>query len=157
MKYIIFIMLCCCVLNAHAQQDTRKTDAEAITAAYSEWAKAANDKDIDYWVTFLGPDAVFMPPDREALTTNDEIRDMYIESFKDPNWSISCEQLEVDVAQAGDMAWSRGECTTTVSNQDGKVNTIHGKWMKVWLKQPNGIWKNKLNGFSPAHPVSSTH
>jgi uncharacterized protein (TIGR02246 family) len=149
---ILAMMLSACGQTDGRNQDMRADDEAAIRAAYDAWVVAADSKNIEAWVTFLEPDAIFLPPNTDALTTYEDIRDRYVSIFEDPNWSIACEHTEVEIAKAGDMAWSRGYCNTTVSGSDGTPVENRGKWNKVWLKQADGSWKNRLNSFSPVRP-----
>ena len=160
MKHFACMALMIISLSASGQtdwsdQESYADDEEAIRAAYDAWVVAADDKDIEAWVTVLAPDAIFLPPNTGALTTYEDIRDLYISIFEDPNWSIACEQTEVEIAEARDMAWSRGYCNTTVSDSNGMPVENRGKWNKVWLKQADGSWKNRLNSFSPVGTAES--
>jgi uncharacterized protein (TIGR02246 family) len=154
---LLALLLSACGQTDGQNHRSRADDEAAIRAAYDAWAAAADNKDIEAWVTFLGPDAIFLPPNTEALTTYEGIRDLYVSIFEDPNWSIACEHTDVEIAEAGDMAWSRGYCNTTVSGLDGSPVQNRGKWNKVWLKQADGSWKNRLNSFSPVRqPLPDT-
>ena len=149
---LLAISLSACGQMDGSNQDARADDEAAIRAAYDAWVVAADGKDIDSWVTFLGPDAVFLPPDAGEQTTYEEIRDSYVRTFEDPNWSIACAHTEVEIAEAGDMAWSRGNCDFTISGPDGEPVQNRSKWNKVWVKQPDGSWKNRLNAWSSTRP-----
>jgi ketosteroid isomerase-like protein len=149
---LLAISLTACGQTDGSGQDTRTDDEAAIRAAYDAWVVAADGKDIESWVTFLGPDAIFLPPDTEALTTFEDIRDSYVRTFEDPNWSIACEHTEVEIADAGDMAWSRGYCNFTISGPDGEPAQNRSKWNKVWIKHTDGSWRNRLNAWSSTQP-----
>ena len=86
--------------TAFAQSD----DEMAIEAAYNDWATAANAKDIERWSAFLAPEALFLPPNRGALNTHESIRQYYLESFADPNFTLHCRQRSVEIAASGDIA-----------------------------------------------------
>jgi ketosteroid isomerase-like protein len=149
---LLAISLTACGQTDGSGQDTRTDDEAAIRAAYDAWVVAADGKDIESWVTFLGPDAIFLPPDAEALTTFEDIRDSYVRTFEDPNWSIACEHTEVEIADAGDIAWSRGYCNFTISGPDGEPAQNRTKWNKVWIKHTDGSWRNRLNAWSSTQP-----
>jgi uncharacterized protein (TIGR02246 family) len=149
---LLAISLTACGQTDGSGQDTRTDDEAAIRAAYDAWVVAADGKDIESWVTFLGPDAIFLPPDAEALTTFEDIRDSYVRTFEDPNWSIACEHTEVEIADAGDIAWSRGYCNFTISGPDGEPAQNRSKWNKVWIKHTDGSWRNRLNAWSSTQP-----
>jgi len=123
------------------------TDGEEIERTYYEWVQATNEKDLDKWSTFLAPDAYFSPPDSTPLTTEDAILNYYRDSFDDPAFSLDCQQLEVHVADSGEMAWARGICKATFTNPEGNKANGVSRWFKVWLKQPDGSWKGRVNSW----------
>jgi uncharacterized protein (TIGR02246 family) len=120
-------------------------DAHAITEAYDEWVRAVNAKDIEWWSSFLAPNAVFLPLDSPPLETIDAIRAFYIAQFKDPEFGLECTQTLVEVSQSRDMAWTRGTCNGTFSTPSGDVGSRSGKWAKVWVRLDDGTWKCRLN------------
>jgi ketosteroid isomerase-like protein len=121
------------------------TDEEEIERTYNEWAQATNEKSLKKWSTFLAPDAYFLPPDSNPLTTEETILDYYRDSFADPAFSLDCQQLEVHVAESGEMAWARGICKATFTNPEGNKATGVSRWFKIWVKQPGGSWKGRVN------------
>ena len=121
------------------------TDGEEIERTYNEWVQATNEKDLKKWSTFLAPDAYFLPPDSAPLTTEDAILSYYRDSFADPAFSLDCKQLEVHVADSGEMAWARGICKATFTDPEGNNANGESRWFKVWVKQPDGSWKGRVN------------
>lgn len=119
--------------------------ARLIESAYGEWVRATNAKDIDWWSSFLAPDAVFLPPGSRPLETDEDIISYYIELFRDPNFGLECAQTSVQVADAGDMAWARGTCKARFSAPNGDLATGSSKWTKVWVRLEDGSWKCRLN------------
>ena len=120
-------------------------DATMIEQNYNAWVRVTNAKDLELWSSYLAPDAYFMPPDAPLLDTRDAILDYYRKAFADPHFSLDCQQLSVDVAQSGDMAWASGECKATFTNMDGQKASGTSRWFKVWLKQADGSWKCRVN------------
>ena len=121
------------------------TDKEEIERTYNAWVQATNDKDLKKWSTFLAPDAYFSPPDTSPLTTEEAILNYYRDSFADPEFSLDCQQLEVHVADSGDMAWARGICSATFTNPEGERAKGVSRWFKVWVKRPDGSWQGRVN------------
>jgi len=120
-------------------------DGVEIEKTYNQWLRATNEKDLNEWSTFLAPDAYFSPPDSTPLTTEDAILSYYRDSFADPAFSLDCRQLEVHVAESGDMAWARGICKATFTDPEGNEANGVSRWFKVWVKQPDGSWKCRVN------------
>ena len=116
-----------------------------IEKTYDEWVQVTNTKDIDRWWTFVAPGAVFTPPGEPVLRTEEAIRGFYEKSFADPNFSLDCKQLSVEIAESGDMAWARGSCKATFTDPNGQAASGNSRWFKIWLKQTDGSWKCKVN------------
>jgi uncharacterized protein (TIGR02246 family) len=127
------------------QAPASDADRQTIEAAYAAWARAADAKDMDTWLTFLAPDALFLPPDSPALDTRESIRQFYSRLFADPLFSIKCKGRKVDLSASREMAWSTGTCEATFSGPNGEASGASTKWLKVWRKQPDGQWKCAVN------------
>ncbi len=122
-----------------------ESDAYNIEKTYDSWVQVTNAKDINLWSSYLAPKAVFVPPGVPPLATKVDILDFYRTSFADPNFGLECQQLAVDVAESGEMAWARGVCRATFTDSDGQKASGMSRWFKVWLKQPDGSWKCTVN------------
>jgi len=122
--------------------DSEETNIEET---YYAWVRATNDKNIEQWSTFLAPSAFFAPPGVMPLDTEEAILDFYRESFADPEFSLDCEQLAVDVAESQDMAWARGTCRATFTDSNGQKTMGTSRWFKIWLRQTDGSWKCRIN------------
>lgn len=122
-----------------------ESDAAIIETTYQAWEEATNAKDIKLWATFLAPNPMFMPADAPPLDTREAILDYYRASFADPNFSLDCQQLSVDVADSNEMAWATGVCRATFSDASGDKAAGASRWFKVWLKQDDGSWKCRVN------------
>ena len=116
-----------------------------IEQSYTDWLAATNAKDIDAWSSFLAPQAVFLPPGSPALETNEAVIDYYLELFRDPHFALDCVQTFVEVAESGDMAWARGTCEATFTDENGERANGSSKWTKVWVRLADGSWKCRLN------------
>jgi len=139
------------VLLLPAKADSA-SDAAIIDKTYYAWEKTVEAKDIQAWSSFLAPGALFMPPDAPLLDTRQTILDYYLKAFADPNFSLDCEQLTIDVAQSRDMAWATGICRATFSGEDGEKAAGTSRWFKVWLKQDDGSWKCRVNTWHYVEP-----
>jgi ketosteroid isomerase-like protein len=130
-------------------------DVKAIHDTYIAWVASTNSKDINLWATFVAPGAIFLPPDTAPLESIKSIVAFYTELFGDPNFSLDCAQLHVEIADSGDMAWSRGTCEATFSLPDGTTGHGSSKWAKVWVLSEDGRWKCRLNTWNGVQPPAS--
>lgn len=121
------------------------SDETLIEETYNAWVHAANAKDIESWSLFLAPSAVFVPPGVPPLETEEAILNFYKDSFADPEFSLDCQQLSVDIAKSADMAWARGICRATFTDPNGQKAIGTSRWFKIWIKQTDGSWKCRFN------------
>lgn len=148
MRELTIILSTTCLafsLIAWSKAMAAKTDEESIHETYSAWVKATNDKDIDKWSTFLASSPYFHPADSLPIASTDEVISYYARAFDDPMFSLDCSQEYVDISASGEMAWSRGECKATFTGPDGNEASGVSRWLKVWVKQPDGSWRCRVN------------
>jgi len=143
--FTIAILIIAMGVSCSKEQPQQFDDERLIADAYDEWEKSTHARDIEWWSSFVAPNAVFLPPDGPALETLDAIRDYYEILFRDPHFRLECTQTFVDVAGSRDMAWARGTCEATFSMPNGELGSGSSKWTKVWVRLDNGTWKCKLN------------
>ena len=133
------------LLLGFACETVADTNENLIERTYNEWVQATNAKDIERWSSFLAANAFFLPPGVPPLETEEAILNFYLESFADSAFSLDCQQLAVDVASSGETAWARGVCRATFTDANGQMADGTSRWVKVWLKQPDGSWKCQVN------------
>jgi ketosteroid isomerase-like protein len=122
-----------------------ESDALIIEETYDSWERATNAKDIGLWSSYLAPGAVFIPPGVPPLMTEEDILDYYRAAFADPHFALDCRQQAVEFAESGEMAWARGVCHAAFTDPGGQKAEGISRWFKIWLKQPDGSWKCKVN------------
>jgi ketosteroid isomerase-like protein len=144
-RTLAFAALIVALISSRAAFPAPETDAALIEETYNSWLLATNARDIEWWSSYLAPDAWFMPPDAPSLDTREAILEYYLRSFADPNFSLDCQQLTVDVAHSKDMAWASGVCRATFTDMNGQKAAGKSRWFKVWLKQGDGSWKCRVN------------
>ncbi len=128
------------------------SDELSIQETYSAWVETVKAKNIKEWSSFLAPNALFMPPGIPPLATEEAILEYYQKSFADPEFSLNCKQLDVHVAESRDVAWARGICEATFTDPSGQRANGTSRWFKIWLKQPDGSWKCRVNTWNYEDP-----
>ena len=141
------LLLCLSSLALAADDDGAK-----IEDTYDAWVRVTNAKDIEKWSTYLATNAYFVPPDAPSLDTEEAILDYYSKSFSDPGFSLECRQLDVEIADSAEMAWSRGTCEATFTTSEGNLGRGKSRWFKVWIKQSDGSWKCRINTWNIENP-----
>lgn len=147
--------LSCMLVSATDAAAQSRVHEQAITEAYSMWVRTTNARDLDAWAEFLAPDAIFLPADSPALTDRQAILDFYDGLFADDQFSLDCQQEQVEVAASEDIAWSSGRCEASFTDGEGRLAHGSSKWVKVWKRQPSGEWKCAANSWSATDPLDS--
>ena len=121
--------------------DTRATDEQAIRAADAEWLKALQAKDLDHALSFYADDASLFPVSAPIATGKKAIRTNWAHLLAIPGFSLNWQITKVEVSRAGDLAYVQGTYEASFNDATGKPVTEPGKWVMVWKKQADGVWK----------------
>jgi ketosteroid isomerase-like protein len=110
------ISLAGCTQAPPPAPDTRDADAKAIRDGEAAWNQDWAAKDLDKIMSHYADDANLEIPDSPILSGKDAIRGGLTELLKDPNLSLSFSVAQVEVAKGGDLGYSRGNYTLSVSD-----------------------------------------
>ncbi len=123
------------------QATTTQADVEAIKTLLAEYDAAATAGNVDAVMALHADDAVSMPPDAPARTGKEEIRAAFV-SFLEENTVQLTSQVD-EVRVSGDLAFLRVAYDETVTPKAGGEPTqLHGKWLVILERQPDGSWKS---------------
>ena len=100
------------------------------------------------WVATCTDDVVLMPPDQPIVQGRDAAL-AFLEGFPTlTEFGIAVEQVD----GRGDLAVSRG--TYAMSFEvDGDTQSVTGKYLAVWRKQPDGSWLMATDAWNLDHPL----
>jgi len=142
---------------APAPPDTHDADVQAIKDTEVAWAKTAAAKDPDKFASYYTDDASLLDQDLPPINGKDAIGKMLKEFMADPNFALTFEGTRWDVAKSGDLGYSQGVYTMTVTNpKTKKPLTDKGKYLTVFRKQSDGAWKavqDMISSNGPAAPA----
>lgn len=138
----LVVLLGACTQQPAVAPDTRAQDEAAIRSAAKDWAAAAEAKDAEKFVSFYTDDATLMLEDSPDFQGKAAIREAIGGMMQDPNFALSFETTQVEVARSGDFAYERGTYTITTTDPKTKKPVIeNGSGLVVWQKQQDGTWK----------------
>jgi ketosteroid isomerase-like protein len=147
-----------CAKYEHREGHEEKADtaaiADAIKADEKKWSDEfqAQPRSLDQLVSHYADDANFVMAGAKARGMND-IRKLYAEGLKDPNFNLSFAADKVEVAESGDLAVSTGKFTETGTDPATKqAKTQAGSFVTVYKKQADGSWK-AIQDWAIADPV----
>jgi ketosteroid isomerase-like protein len=130
-----------CTSGANASADTAKIE-ESIRAQEAQWQKDYAAKDINALAGHYADDAALGGPGDPLATTGTERRQMLQNLLIDPNLDIKFSADRMQVAEAGDLAYSRGHYTLQATDKaTNKPVTSKGSYLTVYKKQSDGSWK----------------
>ncbi len=122
--------------------DTHDADVKAIHDLEAAQLQAYAAKDLDKIAAIYADDASLFLPDAHVLSGIAAIKAAMKSQLKDKNFSVTFASDRVDVAKSGDLGYSQGSLTYTMTNpKTKKVLMGKGKYVGVYKKQADGGWK----------------
>lgn len=133
--------------------DTHDTDVKAIRDAETVAVQAFAAKDVDKLAAFYADDASVLFPDAPAINGIAAIKTAFKPFFTDKNFTCTFASDKVDAAKSGDLGYSQGAYTMTMTDpKTKKVLTVKGKYVTVFKKQAGGGWKAVADIFNENAP-----
>lgn len=144
---------------ATAGCDTREKPDQAaieqqILAQEERWNRAYAQRDAEALVGFFADDAAMASPGEQLVRGKESIRQA-VESFaRDPNLSVAFRANRVQVAESGDLAYSRGQyMLTSTDPSTNQPESSRGYYLTVWKRQADGSWKAVEDFITPGPPL----
>jgi len=139
---------------APAPPDTRAADMQAIKDLEAAWVKDANTKDAEKWASYLAEDGSALYPGAPTLHGRAATKAAMAPMLADPNFSLNFGSTRMMASKSGDMVYSEGTYTMTVTNpKTKKPMTETGKYLTVYTKQADGSWKAIADTFNSDAPM----
>ena len=117
-------------------------ERRAIDSTDQAWMAAAAGKDLEKIVSFWTDDATLLPPDMPALKGKAAIREYIAAGLQAPGFSVSWTTLEITVAPDGRTAYQLASNQFTAQDSTGALQTMKGKAVVLWRKEPDGAWRS---------------
>lgn len=118
------IFLCATVLLATVAvvraADKRSTEIKTLKDTEARWNKEYETKDVDKVLAHYTDNAVMMTPGEPAAIRKAAIRAALQALISDPALSLHFTASQVEVAKSGEMAYTRGSYTLTVTDPNTK-------------------------------------
>jgi len=122
--------------------NSHDTEVQALRDADAAWAQAWASKDVDKAVAGFADDATVLDPNLAAIIGRENFRANLKPFFADKNFAIHWDAAKVDVAQSGDLGYTQGTLTYTITDPStGQPFTDRAKYLTVWKKQADGSWR----------------
>jgi uncharacterized protein (TIGR02246 family) len=121
--------------------NTHEEDESAIREIEIEAKKAAATRNLERYISFYADDASLFWPGTPIVSGKAAIRELMNAFFAMPSFSLSFQTVKVHISQSGDLAYSYGINTVTLTAPGGNAVSDKGKYLTVYKKQPDGTWK----------------
>lgn len=107
--------------------------ASAVEAREIAFAKTMADRDLDAFLTFVSPEAIFFTGD-DPLRGRDAVARAWSGFFEGPEAPFSWHPDIVEVLESGRLALSSGPVLNVSGESVGRFNSI-------WRKEADGEWR----------------
>ena len=136
------------------------TDAAAIEqqlkAIERQWEADYNARDAARLAEHYAPDAALANPGAPLATDALARRQQIASMAADQNLRLDFDADRVQVAQSGDMAYTRGHFTMRSTDPATKQpRQDSGSYLTVWKKQDDGSWKAVEDFVTPGAPAGA--
>ena len=130
-----------CLKGAHGSVDTAQI-SDSIKAQEAQWEKDYAAKDVNALAGHYAQDAALGGPGDPVATTDADRREALQGLVTDPNLKLNFAADRVQVAAAGDYAYSRGHYSMTMTDKATyKPVESTGSYLTVYKKESDGSWK----------------
>lgn len=134
--------------------DARAADVQAVKDLEVAWAKDAATKDPDKWASYFAEDGSGLYPGAATLNGKAAVKAAMAQVMADPNFSLSFQSTRAMASKGGDMVYSQGTYTMTMTDpKTKKPITDKGKYLTVYTKQADGSWKAIADTFNSDSPM----
>jgi uncharacterized protein (TIGR02246 family) len=143
-------------------QGPAKIDPSAVKQQIQQqevrWNQAYSKRDGAAIASMYADDAAIANPGEPLVRGKDSIREATAAFAADPNLKVAFSANRIEVADSGELAYSRGQYTLTMTDPaTSKPETSTGHYLTVWKKQADGSWKALEDFITPgAAPVSES-
>jgi ketosteroid isomerase-like protein len=149
MDCLTFSLLAANLKGPASVPDHRAAAVREVKELEEAWINTAGSKDPAKWASFLAEDAVGLYPGAPTLNGKAAMQTAMARYMSDPNFSLIPHPTQAVAATSGDMVYSLGTYTMTVTNPNtNTVNTDKGKYLTVYMKASHGHWKVAVDTFN---------
>jgi uncharacterized protein (TIGR02246 family) len=122
--------------------DTHDADVKAIQNDEAQWNQEWAARDQDKIMAHYADDAILIVPGAPSTSGKEAIRASLKQMVADPTVSLKFQPTKVEVAKSGDVAYTQGTYTLTLTDpQNKQLVHDHGSYVTTYRKQPDGTWK----------------
>jgi uncharacterized protein (TIGR02246 family) len=131
---------------------SREEDIAAIKRFLSRAGEAVNRGDVEAELSRFTEDGIYMWPDAPSIHGQEAMRDWFARRFAQVDVCLENETTELEVC--GDWAYEIGTYVAQIQPKGtDRVATVHGKYVNILHRQPDGSWRIARRIRNRDHPA----
>jgi uncharacterized protein (TIGR02246 family) len=127
--------------------------AQASDEPYQRFAAAYASLDADRVSRVYAEDALMLPSSGDLKRGRAVIRDHYAKGFASDRDRGHTRQITFELVArdtAGNLRNDVGYYTIVTRETSGHEERFRGKFLKVWRREADGVWRIRMESYSPA-------
>ncbi len=150
---VFILSLLALTTDAAVAQQSAEPDADEqrIRELDRRWVEAVQAGDFETAGSMYAEDGLIMPPNAVQGEGTGAAAQFWKAVTELPNVAMDFGPTEIEVAEAGDMAYEIGTYTLSFDGEQGRVED-RGKYVVVWTKE-DGEWKVAADIFNSDVPA----
>lgn len=138
--------------SCSAKQPDASEGSKELRTLDAKLGQAIEAKDAPAIAAFYADDAILMPTAEPLVKGKAAITEEWKHILAIPAFHNESKLSGVEVASAGDLAYTYGSYRSQLMGEDGKLTTEPGKWLTIWKKQPEGGWRIAVETYNTDIP-----
>ena len=124
------------------------SDEQTIRELDAAWSQAANGKDAVKCASFYSETGSILPANGPMASGRVQIKAVWAGMMATPGYSLTFAPTKIEVSKSKDMAYDVGTYLFKLLDDNGKQISSVGKYVVVWKKQKDRVWKAELDIFN---------
>ena len=148
----LVIVLCSlgCGHRGDLSREAQLREAQTLLERDRAWAQLiSSGKNADSILAYWTEDARLVAPGQVTLEGKSAIREMVTQSLANPAFHITWTPEAAVASRSGDLGYTYGSNQITIPGPVAKTTTIVGRYLTVWRKDPDGVWRCVMEYSTP--------
>lgn len=124
------------------------SDEQKIRELDAAWSQAADRKDAAKCASFYSETGSVLPANGPIATGRGKIQATWAGMMATPGYSLTFAPTKIEVSKSRDMAYDVGTYLFKLLDANGKQVLSVGKYVVVWKKHKDGVWRVELDIFN---------
>jgi ketosteroid isomerase-like protein len=134
-----------------AAQNSAVDSVRAADMAVSK--TACVDKNLDAFVAFWEPTGSVLAANTPLPTGTEAVSALFAPFLSLPGLDCGWEHMHIEVAQSGELAYSRGSYRNRYLDPQGNAIEDRGTYLTIWRKGKDGKWCVVIDTFASEVPL----